>query len=68
MCPGMQMGIMMVVLALTNLLYTFNWELPPGMTKEDIDMFKALGVGTHKRTDLYFVATKNKGTWTCFLL
>jgi len=59
MCPGMQMGIMMVELALANLLYVFNWELPLGMTKEDIDMSEALGVGTRKRTDLYLVPTKN---------
>ena len=59
MCPRMQMGIMMAELALANLLYAFNRELPPGMTKEDIDMFEALGVGTRKRTDLYLVAAKN---------
>ena len=59
MCPGMQMGIMMVELGLANLLYAFNWELPLGMTKEDINMSEALGVGTRNRTDLYFVATKN---------
>ncbi|PPD92037.1 hypothetical protein GOBAR_DD11024 [Gossypium barbadense] len=36
-CPGMHMGVAVVELALANLLYKFDWEMPIAMTKEDID-------------------------------
>ncbi|KAF9600318.1 hypothetical protein IFM89_006631 [Coptis chinensis] len=37
-CPGLNMGIAAIELALANLLYSFNWELPNGIMKEDINM------------------------------
>lgn len=37
-CPGMLMGIASLELALANLLHTFDWKLPVGVNKEDIDL------------------------------
>ncbi|CAN6213767.1 unnamed protein product [Urochloa humidicola] len=37
-CPAVAMGVANVELALANLLYCFDWELPQGMKEEDIDM------------------------------
>ncbi|GFY86211.1 cytochrome P450, family 71, subfamily B, polypeptide 37 [Actinidia rufa] len=36
-CPGMNLAVATVELALANLLYSFDWELPDGMKKEDVD-------------------------------
>ncbi|WRX31343.1 Cytochrome P450 - like 10 [Theobroma cacao] len=36
-CPGIHMGVVTVELALANLLYKFDWEMPTGMNKEDLD-------------------------------
>ncbi|KAJ6829381.1 cytochrome P450 71A9-like [Iris pallida] len=55
-CPGMGVGILVVELALANLLYSFNWELPKGTTKADIDMNEAPGVTVHRKSHLYLVA------------
>ncbi|XP_062230839.1 4-hydroxyphenylacetaldehyde oxime monooxygenase-like [Phragmites australis] len=37
-CPAVAMGVANVELALANLLYCFDWELPEGMKEEDINM------------------------------
>ena len=36
-CPGIYLRTVIIQLALGNLLYSFDWEMPNGMTKEDID-------------------------------
>ncbi|XP_073284026.1 cytochrome P450 83B1-like [Primulina huaijiensis] len=54
-CPGMNLGLATVELALANLLYSFDWELPHGMKKEDIDMEVSPGVTSHKKIDLCLV-------------
>ncbi|XWS14488.1 hypothetical protein CRYUN_Cryun35bG0013800 [Craigia yunnanensis] len=36
-CPGIHMAVAIVELALANLLYKFDWEMPTGMNKEDLD-------------------------------
>ncbi|XP_043717949.1 cytochrome P450 71B10-like [Telopea speciosissima] len=55
MCPGMNMGLSTVELALANLLYSFDWELPDGMKKEHINMDDQAGLAAHKKTPLYLV-------------
>ncbi|GMI80493.1 RED ELONGATED 1, SUPERROOT 2, ALTERED TRYPTOPHAN REGULATION 4, RUNT 1, cytochrome P450, family 83 [Hibiscus trionum] len=57
-CPGMQMGVAAVELVLANLLYMFNWEMPTGMDKEDIDFDVVPGLTTHKKNALVLVARK----------
>ncbi|GMP44787.1 hypothetical protein CsSME_00013567 [Camellia sinensis var. sinensis] len=51
-CPGINLGIATVELALANLLYSFGWELPDGMKKEDIDTNVMPGVTMHKKNAL----------------
>ena len=44
MCPGLNMGVKIVELALANLLYHFEWKLPNGMKEEDLDMEENSGL------------------------
>ncbi|KAI3698961.1 hypothetical protein L2E82_42902 [Cichorium intybus] len=53
-CPGMSMGAVMVELALSNLLYSFDWEIPEG-TKE-ISTLPTAGTVSHKKDALRLVA------------
>ncbi|KAK8527655.1 hypothetical protein V6N12_054860 [Hibiscus sabdariffa] len=57
-CPGMRMGVATVELALANLLYKFDWEMPPGMNVEDLDLDALPGIAIHKKNDLILVARK----------
>ncbi|KAH7837923.1 hypothetical protein Vadar_019602 [Vaccinium darrowii] len=51
-CPGLNMGVAVVEFALANLLYWFNWELPDGMKREDIDTDVKPGITMHKKNPL----------------
>ncbi|KAF8668286.1 hypothetical protein HU200_052341 [Digitaria exilis] len=42
-CPGMNFGVATVEIMLANLVYCFDWELPDGLTKDDIDMTELFG-------------------------
>ncbi|XP_026440308.1 cytochrome P450 71B36-like [Papaver somniferum] len=44
-CPGSNMGIVLVELVLANVLYTFDWDLPKGLKREDLNMEESLGLG-----------------------
>ncbi|GMJ05447.1 RED ELONGATED 1, SUPERROOT 2, ALTERED TRYPTOPHAN REGULATION 4, RUNT 1, cytochrome P450, family 83 [Hibiscus trionum] len=57
-CPGMRMGVATVELALANLIYKFDWEMPTGMNVEDLDFDTLPGITTHKKTDLILMARK----------
>ncbi|XP_059643363.1 cytochrome P450 71A1-like [Cornus florida] len=54
-CPGTLFGVTEVEYVLANLLYWFNWELPSGASKEDLDMSEAYGLVVHKKTPLQLV-------------
>ncbi|XP_074364577.1 strychnine-11-hydroxylase-like [Apium graveolens] len=54
-CPGISMGLATTELVLANLLYSFNWEFPAGITSEDIDMDTLPGTTIHKKTPLCLV-------------
>ncbi|KAL3825580.1 hypothetical protein ACJIZ3_021609 [Penstemon smallii] len=54
-CPGISLGLVTVELALANLLYSFDWELPSSFTKEDIDMEVLPGITMHKKNALCLV-------------
>ncbi|KAL0920125.1 hypothetical protein M5K25_009236 [Dendrobium thyrsiflorum] len=57
-CPGKNFGMATVELALANLLYYFNWRLPDGMKKEEMDMDEVPGITVHKRSALCLVASR----------
>lgn len=54
-CPGLNLGMAMVELAIANLIFAFDWELLPGMKKEDIDLDVCPGITMHKKNDLLLV-------------
>ncbi|KAG5236181.1 cytochrome P450 [Salix suchowensis] len=43
-CPGIHMGSITVEIILSNLLYCFDWILPHGLQKEDMNMEEKAGV------------------------
>ncbi|XP_031287285.1 cytochrome P450 83B1-like [Pistacia vera] len=55
-CPGLYMGLATVELALANLLYKFDWEMPSGMKKEDLDFDALQGLTRHKKNALCLMA------------
>ncbi|TKY63683.1 cytochrome P450 family 71 protein [Spatholobus suberectus] len=55
-CPGISMAIASLDLILANLLNSFDWELPAGMRKEDIDTEMLPGLTMHKKNPLYVLA------------
>ncbi|XP_074282510.1 cytochrome P450 83B1-like [Silene latifolia] len=61
-CPGMLLGLANSELALANLLFSFDWELPDGVTKEDIDTDTLPGITMHKKNSLCLQARKFSGS------
>ncbi|XP_073146334.1 strychnine-11-hydroxylase-like [Henckelia pumila] len=59
-CPGINFAISLVELALANLLFSFDWELPRGMSPREVDMEEALGITMHKKIPLCLVASPPK--------
>ncbi|XP_027352826.1 cytochrome P450 83B1-like [Abrus precatorius] len=57
-CPGINMGVITVELVLANLLYSFDWEMPKGIKREDIDFDMLPGLVQHKKNPLFVVAKK----------
>ncbi|XP_045799128.1 cytochrome P450 83B1-like [Trifolium pratense] len=55
-CPGIPLGIATVEMITANLLNSFDWEMPEGMTKEDIDIEGLPGLASHKKNHLCLVA------------
>ncbi|KAK7265615.1 hypothetical protein RJT34_33237 [Clitoria ternatea] len=51
-CPGVNFAMPLVELALANLLFCFDWELPVGLTREELDMEEAFGITMHKKAHL----------------
>ncbi|GAV74960.1 p450 domain-containing protein [Cephalotus follicularis] len=54
-CPALPMGILNVELALANLLYKFDWKMPAGMKKEDLDFDEIPGGTVRKKNALCLV-------------
>ncbi|KAJ4791148.1 cytochrome P450 family 71 polypeptide [Rhynchospora pubera] len=55
-CPGLSFAVAIVELTLANLLYHFNWELPSGMTPDQIDMTETFGLTTRRKSPLLLCA------------
>jgi len=55
-CPGIPMAVASLNLILANLLNSFDWELPAGVRKEDIDTEMLPGLTQHKKNPLYVLA------------
>ncbi|XP_050203269.1 cytochrome P450 83B1-like [Mercurialis annua] len=56
-CPGIFMGIANVEIALANLIYKFDWEMPDGMSAQDIHIDDVNpGIVVHKKGDLSLMA------------
>ncbi|KAG5028140.1 hypothetical protein JHK87_011654 [Glycine soja] len=56
-CPGVNFAMPVVELALANLLFRFDWELPLGLGIQDLDMEEAIGITIHKKAHLWLKAT-----------
>ncbi|RLN09889.1 ent-cassadiene C2-hydroxylase-like [Panicum miliaceum] len=52
MCPGINLGLANIELALASLLYHFDWKLPKGMEPKDIEMWEVVGMVASKETSL----------------
>ncbi|GAU38471.1 hypothetical protein TSUD_64500 [Trifolium subterraneum] len=57
-CPGMLFAISANELVLSNLVYHFDWKLPDGIARENLDMSETVGLTCHKKYPLLAVATK----------
>ncbi|CAL9134704.1 unnamed protein product [Musa acuminata var. zebrina] len=55
-CPGMSFAIASLELAMATLVYHFDWELPGGLTREDLDMSEAFGLMLQRKQRLHLVA------------
>ncbi|KAF7848356.1 hypothetical protein BT93_L2065 [Corymbia citriodora subsp. variegata] len=57
-CPGMSMAMPTIELALANVLHSFDWELPEGMTEEDVSMEEGAGLAVFKKVPLTLLPIK----------
>ncbi|KAL1079529.1 hypothetical protein V6Z11_D10G228200 [Gossypium hirsutum] len=57
-CPGMNMAVAAVELALANLLYKFDWEMPTKMNKANLNFDATPGIVIHKKDALILLARK----------
>ncbi|XP_065866880.1 trimethyltridecatetraene synthase-like [Euphorbia lathyris] len=56
MCPGYPLGVKVIQASLANLIHGFNWKLPNGMDKDDLNMEEIFGLSTPKKFPLVVVA------------
>ncbi|CAK7334387.1 unnamed protein product [Dovyalis caffra] len=57
-CPGMQLGLYALDLAVAHLLHCFTWELPDGMKPSELDMTDMFGLTAPRATRLVAVPSK----------
>ncbi|XP_015162884.1 cytochrome P450 71A4-like isoform X2 [Solanum tuberosum] len=56
-CPGIPFAIVIIELALARLVHKFNFALPQGIKKEDLDMSECTGISIRRKLPLLAVAT-----------
>ncbi|KAL3835261.1 hypothetical protein ACJIZ3_009997 [Penstemon smallii] len=56
-CPGIGFAMASVELVLANVVQKFEWELPGGMKREDLDVIEQPGVTMHRKNPLSVIAT-----------
>jgi cytochrome P450 len=56
-CPGLQMGLITSKLVVAQLMHCFNWELPDGMSPNDLDMSEKFELTMPKNLPLLAVPT-----------
>ncbi|XP_061345602.1 cytochrome P450 84A1 [Gastrolobium bilobum] len=57
-CPGMQLGLYALELAVAHLLHCFTWELPDGMKPSEMDMGDVFGLTAPRASRLVAIPTK----------
>ncbi|XP_023003875.1 cytochrome P450 84A1 [Cucurbita maxima] len=57
-CPGMQLGLYGLEMAVAHLLHCFTWELPDGMKPNEMDMGDIFGLTSPRATRLVAVPTQ----------
>ncbi|GJN27657.1 hypothetical protein PR202_gb15698 [Eleusine coracana subsp. coracana] len=55
MCPGMNFAMANIEVMLANLIHRFDWELPLGQERHDIDMTEVFGIVVHRKQKLLLV-------------
>ncbi|KAL1810373.1 hypothetical protein ACET3Z_027363 [Daucus carota] len=58
-CPGIAFAMATNEFVLANLLHKFDWKLPDGTTRENLDMSESSGVSVHRQFPLLAVATSH---------
>ncbi|KAK1276416.1 Cytochrome P450 71B37 [Acorus gramineus] len=56
-CPGMHLGAAVVQFVMAQLVHCFDWELPNGMSPEDLDMEEEFGLTVPRKNSLVAVPT-----------
>ncbi|XP_060204544.1 cytochrome P450 71A4-like [Lycium barbarum] len=56
-CPAAAFAVVVIELALARLMHKFNFALPEGITKEDLDMTECTGLAIRRKSPLLAVAT-----------
>lgn len=56
-CPGMQLGVYALEVAVAHLLHCFTWELPDGMKPTELDTDDVFGLTAPRATRLVAVPT-----------
>ncbi|XP_027180064.1 cytochrome P450 84A1 [Coffea eugenioides] len=56
-CPGMQLGLYALDMAVAHMLHCFTWELPDGMKPSELDMDDVFGLTAPRATRLVAVPT-----------
>lgn len=56
-CPGIHLGLTTVKIVLAQLVHCFNWELPLGMSPDELDMTEKFGLAMPRTKHLLAVPT-----------